>query len=362
MTTPPRSLADLMAHVRMIVCAGTGGVGKTTIAAALALGAAQQGRNAIVVTVDPARRLAQALGLDSLSNEPTLVPGAGAHGGTLHAAMLDPRATFDAMITRCAHDEAQRDRILANRFYQNIAGNLAGTHEYMAMEKLYDLASTGAYDLIVVDTPPTRDALAFLDAPRLFARLLDNWLYKLFVTPGRGLARTAAAGAHTIARQLTRVVGAAVIDDTIAFFRSLDGIEEGFRTRANDVYRTLQSDDSAFVLVVSPRPDTLGEAGVFASALAEADMAVRAIVVNRVTPSFGDVEVATSRSGPARALADFRALAAREEREIVQFAATLPGALLTCVPMLGHDIHDLNGLAAIAELLLSSNDEAVSTG
>ncbi len=352
MTAPQLSLAELVADVRMIVCAGTGGVGKTTTAAALALGAAQQGRAAIVVTVDPARRLAQALGLGTLGNEPTLVAGAGAHGGTLHAAMLDPRATFDAMITRCAHDTSQRDRILANRFYQNIAGNLAGTHEYMAMEKLHDLASTGVYDLIVVDTPPTRDALAFLDAPRLFARLLDNWLYKLLVTPGRGLARTAAAGAHTVARQLTRVVGAAIIDDTIAFFRSLDGIEEGFRTRADDVYRTLQSPDSAFVLVVSPRPDTLAEASVFADALAKANMAVRAIVVNRVTPSFGDAVAPTSRSGPAQALADFRALAAREDQEIVRFAATLPGAVVTRVPMLAHDIHDLDGLATIAKLLL----------
>jgi anion-transporting ArsA/GET3 family ATPase len=310
----------------------------------------------VVVTVDPARRLAQALGLDSLDNDPREIAGAGRDGGSLHAAMLDPRATFDAMVTRCALDDAQRDRILANRFYQTIAGNLAGTHEYMAMEKLHELADAGTYDVIVVDTPPTRDALAFLDAPRLFARLLDNWLYKLLVTPSRGLARTAAAGAHTIARQLTRVVGAAVIEDTIAFFRALDGIEEGFRLRANDVYRMLQSDESAFVLVVSPRPDTLAEATRFAGILEAADMAVKAVVVNRTTPSFGHATVAHGRSGAARALADYRALAARETSEIDVFVTSVPRSTVVKVPMLAQDIHDLDGLRTIADLLFAPQE------
>ena len=196
MAESPTSLADTIARARIVVCTGTGGVGKTTTAAAIGLAAARAGRRAMVVTIDPARRLAQALGLASLDNDARLVEGAGRNGGSLHAAMLDPRATFDAMVTRCAHDDAQRDRILGNRFYQNIAGNLSGTHEYMAMEKLYDLANTEAYDLIVVDTPPTRDALAFLDAPRLFARLLDNWLYK--ITSRRAVASPAPLPqAHT---------------------------------------------------------------------------------------------------------------------------------------------------------------------
>ena len=354
MADQPSSLADTIARARIVVCAGTGGVGKTTTAAAIGLAAARAGRTTMVVTVDPARRLAQALGLEALDNDARLVEGAGSNGGSLHAAMLDARATFDAMVTRCAHDDAQRDRILGNRFYQNIAGNLSGTHEYMAMEKLYDLACTGTYDLIVVDTPPTRDALAFLDAPRLFARLLDNRLYRLLVTPSRSIARTAAAGAHTIVRQLTRIVGTAVIDDTIAFFRSLDGIEEGFRLRANEVYRTLQSPESAFVLVVSPRPDTLGEARGFVEALTGAGMAVRAVVVNRTTPSFGDVAVPTGRSGAAQALADFRALAAREQAEIDAFTASLPNASVVQVPMLGRDVHDLDGLTTIADLLFAN--------
>ena len=347
------SFAGTIGPARIVVCVGTGGVGKTTAAAAIALAAAREGRRAVVVTIDPARRLAQALGLESLGNEAREVDGAGRNGGSLHAAMLDPRATFDAMVTRCALDEAQRDRILANHFYQTIAGNLAGTHEYMAMEKLHELADTGAYDLIVVDTPPSRDALAFLDTPRMFARLLDNWLYRLLVTPSPGFARTAAAGAHTVARQLTRVVGAAVIEDTIAFFRALDGIEEGFRLRAADVYRMLQSDEAAFVLVVSPRPDTLEEAGRFASILGDAGMAVRAVVVNRVTPSFGSAAVPQGRSGAARALADFRTLAEREAAEIAGFVATVPRSTVVQVPMLPHDIHDLDGLLAIAGLLFA---------
>jgi anion-transporting ArsA/GET3 family ATPase len=348
----PNPLAAAVAEAHIVVCVGTGGVGKTTTAAALGLAAARAGRRAVVVTVDPARRLAHALGLDDLGNEPRLVEGAGAEGGSLHAAMLDPRATFDAMIVRCAAGPAQRERILTNRFYQNLAGNLSGTHEYMAMEKLHELATSGAYDLVVVDTPPTRDALAFLDAPRLFARLLDNWLYKLLVLPGRGLARTAAAGAHTLVRQLTRVAGTSVVDDTIAFFRALDGIEEGFRTRANEVYRTLQSPHTAFVLVVSPRPDALADAEGFAGSLARAGMVVRAVVVNRLTPTFGDVEPPPgARSGAARALADFRRLAAREAAEVAAFAAAVPDAPLVRVPLLAHDVHDLDGLGTIAGLL-----------
>lgn len=348
----PGDLGAVLARARIVVCTGTGGVGKTTVAAALGVAAARAGRRAMVITVDPARRLAQALGLASLDNDAQLVAGAGRDGGSLHAAMLDPRATFDAMVTRSAHDEAQRDRILGNRFYQNLAGNLSGTHEYMAMQRLHELAATGAYDVIVVDTPPTRDALAFLDAPRLFARLLDNRIYKLLVLPGRGLARTAAAGAQAIVRQLSRVVGTAVIDDAVAFFRSFDGIEEDFRTRANDVYRMLQSADTAFVLVAAPRPDTVAEARLFVEALQRAAMPVRAVVVNRMTPSFGPAAgTAPGRGAAAHALADFRALAGREEAEVTGLTAAAPGAVLVRVPMLAHDVHDLDTLATIADLL-----------
>lgn len=358
MAERPASLDAVVHDARLVVCAGTGGVGKTTVAASIGLAAADAGRRAVVITVDPARRLAHALGLDELGNDARRVEGAGRDGGTLHAAMLDPRATFDAMITRCAHDADQRDRILANRFYQNLAGNLSGTHEYMAMERLHELASSGAYDVVVVDTPPTRDALAFLDAPRLFARLLDNRIYRLLVTPGRGLARTAAAGAHTIVRQLTRVVGSAVIDDAVAFFRALDGIEEDFRTRAGDVYRMLQSADAAFVLVAAPRPDTIAEARTFLDALTRASMPVRGVVVNRVTPDFGTDPGPAGRGAAARALADYRRLAAREQHEIAALADAVPGAALVQVPMLPEDVHDLAGLAAVAARLTAHGDGA----
>lgn len=350
------TLAGVVGRAKVVVCAGTGGVGKTTVAAALGLAAADAGRRAVVITVDPARRLAHALGLDSLGNDARRVEGAGRDGGSLHAAMLDPRATFDAMVTRCAHDEAQRDRILANRFYQNLSGNLSGTHEYMAMERLYELACTDVYDVIIVDTPPTRDALAFLDAPRLFARLLDNRIYKLLVTPGRGFARTAAAGAHTIVRQLTRVVGNAVIDDAVAFFRALDGIEEDFRTRASAVYRMLQSDDAAFVLVAAPRPDTIAEARTFLDALRRAEMPVRGVVVNRTTPDLGNDDT-PGRGAAARALADFRRLAAREQAEIAGLAAAVPGAPLVRVPMLADDVHDLDTLRVVAAALADAHGD-----
>jgi anion-transporting ArsA/GET3 family ATPase len=341
----------LVAGARIVVCAGTGGVGKTSTASAIALHGARTGRSTVVVTIDPARRLADALGISGLTNEPRAVPGIDTGTGTMHALMLDSQATFDAMVTREARSAEQAERILANRFYQNIAGSLSGTSEYMAMQKLHELDSSGRFDLIVVDTPPTRNALAFLDAPRLITRLLENRLYRVLIAPTRGLARTATSAAHAVVRQLTRVVGAEVVDDAIAFFRAFEGIEDGFERRANAVMSLLRSSSTAFVLVASPRADTVGEAGYFADQLRSSGIAVRAVVVNRVTPDFGDV-VVDDATPHARALADFRALASREAAQIDVLRRAAPDAPVIRVPMLPFDVHDLDGLDQLARLLV----------
>jgi anion-transporting ArsA/GET3 family ATPase len=347
----PRPLDDLLAHSSVVVCAGTGGVGKTTTSAALALHAAESGRNAVVVTIDPARRLADALGSGALTNEPRRIDGAGAAGGSLHALMLDTQETFDALVRRYSATEEQTTRILSSRFYRNVAGSLSGTGDYMAMEKLHELHECGRFDLIVVDTPPTRSALAFLDAPRLISRLLENRLYRALVTPTRGLARTATSAVHLVVRQLTRIVGTDVVDDAIAFFRAFDGMELGFEQRANDVLALLRSDAAAFVLVASPRPDTIEEARHFADRLDEAGISVRALVVNRVMPAFGDAPVPHDDEPATRALRDFRVLAAREHEHIRTLHAIAPGAATAHVPLLDRDVQDLSGLRTIAALL-----------
>jgi anion-transporting ArsA/GET3 family ATPase len=342
------SLTDVVERSRIVVCAGTGGVGKTTTAAALALQAAERGRNAVVVTIDPARRLADALGCGKLVNEPRLIEDAVTDGdGSLHALMLDTQETFDALVRRYSSTEAQASRILSSRFYRNVAGSLSGTGDYMAMEKLHELHESGRFDLIVVDTPPTRNALAFLDAPRLISRLLENRLYRVLVTPTRGVARTASSAVHLVVRQLTRIVGADVVDDAIAFFRAFDGMEHGFEQRANDVLALLRSDAAAFVLVASPRADTVEEAGHFAERLGESDIDVRALVVNRATPSFGAASSEPVDSPAAEAWRDFQALAAREQRQIDVLRTFAPNAPVTVVPLLDEDVRDLDGLRSI---------------
>jgi anion-transporting ArsA/GET3 family ATPase len=350
------SLLELIDRAHIVVCAGTGGVGKTTTSAALGLIAAERGRSVVVVTIDPARRLADALGQHALTNSPMHIEGVGANGGSLHALMLDTKETFDDLVLRYSRDEEQATRILNSRFYRNVAGSMTGTGDYMAMEKLHDLHESGQFDLIVVDTPPTRNALAFLDAPRLISRLLENRLYRVLVTPTRGIARTATTAVHAVVRQLTRVVGADVVDDAIAFFRAFDGMEHGFEQRAQDVLALLRSDAAAFVLVASPRPDTVDEACHFAMQLRGSDIAVRALVVNRLTPRFDGTPIV--EAGPhAIALADFQTLAAREHEHVARLRAVAPGAVVAEVPLLAEEVQDLAGLGRIGALLVHDSDD-----
>ena len=280
------SLRQLVQQRRILVCCGSGGVGKTTTAAVLALEAARAGRRAVVVTIDPAKRLADALGLEGLTGTPSRIDGD--WPGELWALMLDTKSTFDDLVVANAASTEQGERILANPFYRNISGALSGTQEYMAMEKLYELHQRQDFDVVVVDTPPTRNALDFIDAPRRLSRFLDHRLFRMVTAPGRGIAKAVNVAAQTFLRTVAKVVGAEVIDDAIAFFQAFEGMEEGFRARADAVLELLSHDETAFVLVASPRRDTIAEAEFFAARLAEADIAVRALIVNRMHPRFGD--------------------------------------------------------------------------
>ncbi|MEQ8843071.1 MAG: ArsA-related P-loop ATPase [Acidimicrobiales bacterium] len=346
---------ELAAECEVIVCCGTGGVGKTTTAAATAMAAASMGRRAAVVTIDPAKRLADALGIGELGNDPTVIEGP--WSGTLAALMLDTKATFDDVVRRHAGNDEQADTILANRFYRNISTSLSGTQDYMAVEKLAELHSSGDWDLVVVDTPPTRDALAFLEAPKLLTRLLDNAIYKLLISPSQGVLRAVNRAAGAVVRQLSRVVGAEVVDDAIEFFQAFQGMEDGFRERADATLALLGADSTAFVLVASPRADTIVEAKYFLDRLGKADLDAAAIIVNRVLPAL-TVDLARAEaikeahpSGPAQALVDHAAAAAGDDDRIADLLSAAPDATVARVPLLPSDVHDVDTLRHIAEIL-----------
>ena len=298
------ALGEIVNSKEIIVCAGAGGVGKTTTAAAIAMQAAADGKRTAVLTIDPARRLASSLGLKRLTNEPTPVgarkfSSAGVEmKGELHALMLDTKTTFDEVVLRYAPSREQAERIISNRFYRNISSTLSGTQEYMAMEKLYELHADGGYDLIVIDTPPTRNALDFLDAPRRLTDFFESRVLRWFLLPymkaGGGIMRVANLAATTFLRIVKRIIGGDVLEDTAEFFANLEGMYDGFKERAGEVAALLKSDVTSFIVVTSPSSDSVDEATFFAARLNESGLPFGALVVNRVHPRFGDDPIAVS--------------------------------------------------------------------
>lgn len=354
------ALAEVIAEAGVLVCAGSGGVGKTTVAAVVAIEAAHRGRRAVVMAIDPARRLGDALGVGSHALDNQAVEVAGPWPGTLHALVLDTSSTFDDLVRRHATEPGQAKRILQNGFYRNVSRALSGTQEYMAGEKLHELHESGRYDLIVVDTPPTRNALDFLDAPGQLVRLLDHRVYRVLTAPGRGVARVVNRAAQLVVRAGARAVGSDVVDDVVAFFAAFEGMEEGFRERAERVQALLASPGTGFLLVTSPRPDTVAEATYFTERLAERGLDVRALVVNRSQPSFGGGArwggpPAEGQPGaPARGLAaleanlgGFEAVGRRDDETLVDLTARVSPAPVVRVPLLDDDVHDLAGLARL---------------
>jgi anion-transporting ArsA/GET3 family ATPase len=355
---------------RIIVCCGSGGVGKTTTSAALAIRAAERGRRTVVLTIDPARRLAQALGLQALGNEPGRVAAAGDRGGELHAMMLDMRRTFDEMVQ--AHAEPDRAAaIIANPFYQTISSSFSGTQEYMAMEKLGQLAATGEWDLIVVDTPPSRSALDFLDAPQRMSTFLDGRMIRLLSAParagGRGLRKIVGAGFSLFAKGVSTILGGQLLADASAFVQAFDTMFGGFRERATATYALLRSPGTAFLVVAAPEPDALREAAYFVDRLAADDMPLAGLVLNRTHPVLADLSATKARaaadglrSAPLAAAvlrlhADRLDLAEREERLLSRFTGAHPGVAVARVPVVAGDISDLDGLRTVGERLAGAD-------
>lgn len=372
------TMAGVVDAVSVVVCCGSGGVGKTTTAAVIGLDAARRGRRVVVVTIDPARRLADALGLaDGLPAVPERVElhdGTGGDlPGELWAMMLDTAKTFDGLVRRYATDDAQVDRILENPFYRNLVSALSGTQEYMAAEALYDLHLDERFDLVVVDTPPSRHTLDFLEAPGVLSRFLDHRVFKLLMLPTRSGLRLVGTAAQPILRAIGKVVGSDVLADAVAFFQAFAGMETGFRERADQVVALLRADTTAFVVVASPRHDTITEATWFAEQLVAQQVRVRAAIVNRVHPAFGDgtsdeawaAAHAAALSGDDvvaalwRNVAELRAQRECELAEIQPLLAvaggTGPDAVpLVAVPLLDEDVHELDELWTLAGHVFSA--------
>ncbi|MER7558436.1 ArsA-related P-loop ATPase [Nocardioides sp. NPDC126508] len=362
-----RLLDDHDTHI--IVCCGSGGVGKTTTAAALALRAAERGRRVVVLTIDPARRLAQSMGIAQLDNTPRPVPGVGP--GRLDAMMLDMKRTFDEVVESQASPE-KAQQILNNQFYVALSSSFAGTQEYMAMEKLGQLyrdsfahnGGNGDYDLIVVDTPPSRSALDFLDAPERLSSFLDGRFIRLMLAPAKGPVRLMSAGFSIVTNALKKVLGGQMLTDLQTFVTALDTVFGGFRQRAQETYALLQADETAFLVIAAPEPDALREAAYFVERLSGDRMPLQGLVVNRATlPDDASLTAAAAgaaserlpdaplTAGLLRLHADRALLVERQDQLRERFAVAHPQVPTAVVPALPGDVHDLDGLREIGRLL-----------
>jgi anion-transporting ArsA/GET3 family ATPase len=357
---------------RIVVCCGAGGVGKTTTAAALGVRAAEvHGRRTVVLTIDPARRLAQSMGLSELDNTPRQVKGIdGANGGELHAMMLDMKRTFDEVVQQ--HTTPRRaSEIFANPFYQAMSSTFSGTQEYMAMEKLGQLRATDEWDLIVVDTPPSRSALDFLDAPARLSRFLDGRMLRMLLAParsgGRSMFSLVTASFGLFSRAVQKVLGAQLLTDLSGFVAALDSMFGGFRQRADETYRILQDPQTAFLLVATPERDAVREAAYFAERLVAERMPLAGLVLNRMhrtelaglsaersEAAAGALEAAGDQPTTADALRVHAALVRQTEREIgvaATFTDAFPQVSTIAITAQPADVHDVDGLRTIGALL-----------
>ncbi|WP_099288123.1 ArsA family ATPase [Mycobacterium persicum] len=380
MSTVPKTLdmAAILADTsnRVIVCCGAGGVGKTTTAAAIALRAAEYGRTVVVLTIDPAKRLAQALGIDDLGNTPQRVPLAPEVPGELHGMMLDMRRTFDEMVVQYSGSERAQS-ILDNQFYQTVATSLAGTQEYMAMEKLGQLLAQDRWDLVVVDTPPSRNALDFLDAPKRLGSFMDSRLWRLLLAPGRGIGRLVTGVMGLAMKAMSTVLGSKMLSDAAAFVQSLDATFGGFREKADRTYALLKRRGTQFVVVSAAEPDALREAAFFVDRLTEEGMPLAGLVLNRTHPMLcalpveraidatetleeqhGESEVASLAAAVLRIHADRGQTAKREIRLLSRFTGANPHVPVVGVPSLPFDVSDLDALRALADQIAPVGDEA----
>jgi len=356
-------------ETKIIICCGSGGVGKTTTSAALALRAAEAGRKVVVLTIDPARRLAQSLGVGELDNTPRPVPKIDTTaGGSLDAMMLDMKNTFDDVVV--AHSTPEKaEAILQNQFYVALSSEFSGTQEYMAMEKLGQLHSeaeaNGRWDLIVVDTPPSRSALDFLDAPEHLSSLLDGRFLRLLLPPARGPLRLMSAGFSVMSAVITKILGTQIINDVKTFVRAFEALFGGFRQRATATFQLLSSRHSTFLVVATPQHDALREAAYFVDRLTEEDMPISGVVINRVHGSALAISperalsLAEDLAGASTPLevealrrhANLMRLIETETHQMERFASARPGIAQTQVQSLPTDVTDLVTLRRVGALL-----------
>jgi anion-transporting ArsA/GET3 family ATPase len=374
------SIAEILEGKRVCVCSGSGGVGKTTSAAAIALGMAARGAKVAVVTIDPAKRLANALGLEELANEPRRVdPSRLDHAGLeitgeLWAMMLDSKRTFDELIDRIAPDPQRAAEIKANRVYGELSTAVSGSQEFTAVAKLYDLDREGDFDLLVLDTPPSRNALDFLDAPGRLTSFLEGRALKAFMRPtGIGM-RVIGRGASPLLGALRRITGIDLISDLSTFFQLLGGMTEDFSVRARQVEEMLHAPTTAFMLVTSAQTGPTEEAIWFGRTLEQSGLPFAGVIVNRVHHDMlgdGDPdEAASALAGEltpeleselaervAENLLDYHVLARRDGRNIERLRAELDGRPLLQIPHLDDDVHDVDGLLQMHRYLFATDDE-----
>ena len=377
------TLADVLDGKRVVICAGSGGVGKTTTSAAIAAGLAARGLKVCVLTIDPAKRLADSLGLEELGNDarrvdPKLFERQGIEmKGELWAMMLDAKATFDELIARQAPDEESRDRVLQNPIYQQISGALAGSQEYMAMEKLFELHTEGDYDMLVLDTPPSRNALDFLEAPRRLTQFIEGKSLKVFMKPTGFAAKVAGRGATVALSVMKRIVGFDLIADLAEFFNAFSGMVDGFQARAKRVNKLLAAPTTCFLVVCGPQGEPIDEAVYFHRKLVEAKLPFGGVIVNKVhypaeelcggatvedlpaalAEKLGDEDLAQR---VAANFSDYQALAERDARNIEHLAREMRATGVIRVPYLDEDVHDLAGLAQINRYLFATGEERVA--
>lgn len=368
MNTDVQAVRAMCSDSRVIVTCGTGGVGKTSVAAALGYEAARQGRRVVVLTIDPARRLADAIGLGGLlDNEPRRVTVDAT--GEMWVSMLDVRATFDQLVRDTSPTQERAEEVLDNSFYRSMSRSLSGTRDYMAAERLFTLAEDPRFDLVIVDTPPSRNALDFLESPERLARFLRHPIVRLLVAPGRGGFRLASAAMSPVLRVISNVVGSDALSGAVAFLRAFDGMQEEFARRALSVARTLRSDGTYFVVVAAPSPDALTEAGHFVDELDRLSIPLRLAIANRMPPTFGadssesERQLAERTSGDEatmhHVLADMCVDAERATSRIADFrrrtSALFPGVPFATANEMATDIHDMSSVIALADELVTSS-------
>jgi len=369
------SVTEILEDKGVVICAGSGGVGKTTTSAALAAGLASRGQKVAVLTIDPAKRLADSLGLDELGNEPKqvdpkLFEKAGMEmEGELWAMMLDAKATFDDLVRKHAPDAETRDRILENRIYRQLSNALAGSQEYMAMEKLFEIHQEGRYDFLVLDTPPSRNALDFLDAPKRLTQFIEGRGMQMFMKPTGIATRVVGRGSSMAMSVLKRVTGLDLLTDLSEFFQAFSGMVDGFRERAKRVSELLSDPATTFVVVCGPQGEPVNEAVYFHRKLVEAKLPVGGVIVNKVHYEADEDAEGEAESDlhdllddaladrTAQNFADYQALAQRDARNVEHLQRELTPKVVIRIPYLDEDVHDIVTLLKIDRYLFATEEQ-----